>query len=270
MGQNKNAIIGFIGIGIIIMTIVGVVVVLLPEESTEQNIDVVKGGEIEFNPIIVEQTEKVFPSYQDSFRLILEQCYASDSYTDYFVFEESIPSIQSGIPFEIEDMKKGLTLSEELGYNNHPTIGPMITEVRMLEEEINGCITDLQNKYEKNLEIIENVELKMNTEEEILEFVKNYKGKDNTGLTLFDTLAKLINVAYPGEDILSSPTTTGYFIASHDYDKEISDRYWKVEMKMQTYKETAYFEWVVDTDTNLIYPVDERSKSVLDMVDNFD
>ena len=260
MGQNKNAAVGFIGIGIIIAIIVGVVLVLLPEEpETVQNTDVAKPNNIEFDPEDVRMAEKVFQSYRDSFRLILEQCHAADSYTDYLVFEESIPSIQSGIPFGIEDMKKGLTLSEKLGYENHPTIGPLIKEARVLEEAVDDCITDLQDKYE----------IKLDTEEKVLEFIQNYKGKENAGLTLDETLGTLMNAAYPGEDILSSLSTTGYYVASRDYDKEISDRYWKVEVMIETYRETVYFEWVVDTDTNLIYPGDEGSKSVLDILDGF-
>lgn len=113
-------------------------------------------------------------------------------------------------------------------------------------------------------------EKKLDTEEEVLEFIQNYKGKDNTGLTLDETLGTLMNVLYPGEDILSSPSTTGYYVASRDYDKEISDRYWKVEVKIQTYRETTYFEWIIDTETNLVYPGDELSKSVLDILDSFD
>ena len=60
------------------------------------------------------------------------------------------------------------------------------------------------------------------------------------------------------------------YIASQDYDKEISDRYWKVEVMIETYRETVYFEWVVDTETNLVYPGDDESKSVLDILDAFD
>ena len=261
MGQNKDAAIGFIGIGIIIAVIAGVVLVLLPEESeTVQNVDVAKPNSIELDPTTVEQAEKVFPFFQDSFRLILEQCNAVNSYTDYLAFEESIPWTGNEIFIGIEDAKKALTLSEELGYDNHPTIGPMIKQARALEGAANDCITDLQDKYE----------IKLDTEEEVLEFIQNYRGKDNVGLTLDELLITLMNAAYPGEDILSSPSTTGYYIASQDYDKEISDRYWKVEIMIETYRETVYFEWVVDTETNLVYPGDDESKSVLDILDAFD
>jgi len=83
MGQNKDAAIGFIGIGIIIAIIVGVVVVLLPEEPEPvQNSDVAKPDNIETVPMTVEDAEIVFLFFQDSFRLILEQCHAVDSYTD--------------------------------------------------------------------------------------------------------------------------------------------------------------------------------------------
>ena len=168
MGQNKDAAIGFIGIGIIIAIIVGVVTVLFPgEPETVQNADVAKPNNIELDPITVEQTEIVFLAFQDSFRLILKQCHAVDSYTDYLVFEESIPWTKNEIFIGIEDAKKALTLSEKLGYDNHPTVGPTIKMARVLEEAVDDCIIDLQDKYEKNLEIIkkQNEEAKLDTED---------------------------------------------------------------------------------------------------------
>lgn len=160
---------GWIGIGIIIVIIVGAVMVLLPEESeTAQNADVAKpNSKVEFDPIIVEDSEKVIPFFQDSFRLILEQCHAVDSYTDYLAFEESIPWTQTGNFIGIEKANKALTNLEILGYDNHPTVGPMIKITKKLAVAVDDCIIDLQDKYEKNLEIIkkQKEEARLDTEE---------------------------------------------------------------------------------------------------------
>ncbi len=257
MGQNKDAAIGFIGIGIIIAVIAGVVLVLLPEESeTVQNVDVAKPNNIELDPTTVEQAEKVFPFFQDSFRLILEQCHAVDSYTDYLAFEESIPWTQNEIFVGMEKANIALTDAEELGYDNHPTIGPMIKEARVLEGAANDCITDLQDKYE----------IKLDTEEEILDFFANYNGKDGEGETLYNVLGMIMEIAYPGEEILSSPSTILSVIASKDYSKEVSDKYWKLEIKIETYAEKIYLKFILDTETNLVYPGNEDSKSYLDLL----
>ena len=153
MGQNKDAVIGFVGIGIIIAIIVGVVTVLFPgEPETVQNTDVVKPNNIEFDPITVEQYEKVFPFFQDSFRLILKQCHAVDSYTDYLGFGESIPWMQNGFCVGTEILNDTFINLEKAGYNNHPTVEPIIKATRVLMEKASDCIIDLQDKYEKNLE----------------------------------------------------------------------------------------------------------------------
>jgi len=111
---------------------------------------------------------------------------------------------------------------------------------------------------------------KLDTEEEVLNFIKNYKGEDNSGPTLFDTLDVLLAAAYPNEDIVNNPSTTGYFIASPDYSRELSDRYWKVEFKLQTYKDDVYWVWLVDTETNTVYPGNGGGKEILVIMDTFD
>jgi len=113
-------------------------------------------------------------------------------------------------------------------------------------------------------------EAKLDTEEEVLEFITNYKGKDNSGSTLDEIFGKLMVVAYPDEDILSSPSTTVSFFALRDYTKNDYNRYWNVELEIQTYRETVYYEWVVDTETNLVYPGNEAGKSILNILDSFD
>ena len=83
--------------------------------------------------------------------------------------------------------------------------------------------------------------MKLDTEEEILTFIQNYKGKDNSGFTLNEAIIMMLNIMYPDEKILSSPITTGSFIAAPDFRKEVSDRYWRVELEM--YNGNLQFDW---------------------------
>lgn len=119
-------------------------------------------------------------------------------------------------------------------------------------------------------EIAPSKEIKLDTEEKVLEFIQNYKGKDNAGPTLARTFEMLMVVAYPGENILASPSTTVSLFAQKDYDKSDYNRYWKVELEIQTYRETAYYEWIIDNETNLVFPGNEEGKSILDILDSFD
>jgi len=111
---------------------------------------------------------------------------------------------------------------------------------------------------------------KLDSEKEVLEFIQNYKGEDNAGPTFNEVFDGLLAVAYPGENIIDNPSTTGYFIASPDISREISDRYWKVEFELQTYREKVHYEWIVDTETSSVYAANERSKDILTILDNFD
>ena len=104
---------------------------------------------------------------------------------------------------------------------------------------------------------------KLDTEEKVLEFIKNYQGKDGTGDTLVTAFEKSVIVTHTGEDIFKSPVTTVSFFASKDHSKEISDRYWKVGLELHTYRDDIYYEWVVDTETNSVYAGNVAGQSIL-------
>ena len=109
------------------------------------------------------------------------------------------------------------------------------------------------------------------SETEILEFVWNYKGKDNSGPTLGKTLAVILAVKYPGEDILENPSTTKYYFATPDYSKgTTSDRYWTVELELQTYDDKVYFKWFVDAETNSVQAGNRMAESILNILDTYD
>lgn len=139
-------------------------------------------------------------------------------------------------------------------------------EAEALKEETLKALKNLEEEKLKALKKLEE-EAILDTEEEVLEFITNYKGKDNSGLTLYDTMGLIMEVTYPGENILTSPTTTLYVLASRDYSRDVSDKYWKFEINIETYKEEIYLKWIIDTETNSVYPANEESKSVLDILD---
>ena len=120
-------------------------------------------------------------------------------------------------------------------------------------------IEDLAEKYQE--------ETKLDTEEKVLEFIQNYKGTDNAGPTLARTFEMISVVSYPDEDIFRSPSTTVSLFATPDYGQEVINKYWNVELEIQTYRETSYFKWVVDTETNLVYPGNDEGKEILDILD---
>ena len=104
---------------------------------------------------------------------------------------------------------------------------------------------------------------RLDTEEQMLEFIKNYQGKDGTGDTLVTVFEKGVIASHTGEDIFKSPVTTTSFFASKDHSKEISDRYWKVGLELHTYRDDSYYEWIVDTETKSLYAGNVEGRSIL-------
>lgn len=160
MGQNKDAAVGFIGIGIIIVIIVGAIMVLLPEESEivqneTENENMASKELVEyekehvvFDPVVVKQAEKSIPIIQNSFRVILDECNSVRSYSDYIVFATGITVAADEISDLTYGMDKTLTILEISGYDEHHTIGPLIKETRQLGGEVGNCMIGLENKYE--------------------------------------------------------------------------------------------------------------------------
>ena len=74
------------------------------------------------------------------------------------------------------------------------------------------------------------------TEEHIRDFIKNYKGQDNSGNTLLEAVGVLFNVSYPNENILENPTTTINYYALIDFGRDLSGRYWTVHLEIDTYR----------------------------------
>jgi hypothetical protein len=129
-----------------------------------------------------------------------------------------------------------------------------------------AIVTNLKEIPESEKEL-KNEPLEIDKEEQVLSFIKNYKGTDNSGFTLIEAITILLNIMYPDENIISSPATSGYLIASSDYSKEISDRYWKVELGFNMYDGEIVFEWLVDTETNSVYAGNTLGKKVLTLLD---
>jgi hypothetical protein len=103
------------------------------------------------------------------------------------------------------------------------------------------------------------------TDEEVKEFIMSYKGKDNSGDSLGLTLAQMISIAYPDEDIMQSPSTSGSFTPDLNYDG-----YWDVYFDLTTYRESVSFQWTVDMETKSVYAKNENGKNILDGLDAFD
>lgn len=110
----------------------------------------------------------------------------------------------------------------------------------------------------------------MHTYDEVVDLVKNYRGKDNSGQKLSEIIAMSILVAYPDEEILKNPSTDyGFSALPMDGDPDI-DRRWDAKFYLKTYRESVSYEWAVDMDTKEIYAKNENGKDVLDVLDAYE
>ena len=107
----------------------------------------------------------------------------------------------------------------------------------------------------------------------VLDHFKEYKGKDNSGNTVLETLSVLINISYPDMDIFEHPSTTIDLYVLGD------DPYWEIEKKeqydivvfyMKTYKEEIEYQFIVDIENGEIFGRDQTSENLLYIVDTFD
>jgi hypothetical protein len=111
---------------------------------------------------------------------------------------------------------------------------------------------------------------KMQTNKQVIEFIQNYKGKDNSGKTLLEVMSMIIATAYPNEKILENPSTTVGFYALPIPDEAEGIRNWSVEFSLETYRESTSFEWIVDTETNSVYAKSANSADILNVLDAYD
>lgn len=103
---------------------------------------------IEFDPMIVREAEQSIPDMQLIFRTVLDQCNAVYSYSDYLVLGNAMFIVQDEMVQSVEVTDKALSILEVLGYDEHPTVGPLIEETRQLIGDSGDCVRDLVNKYD--------------------------------------------------------------------------------------------------------------------------
>jgi len=150
MGQNKDAAIGFIGIGIIITIIAGAVLVLLPSESETAQNEVEKiqtkttQQELEKeNKLDTEDLQKIiagFESYNKSVKILLDMCANVESENDFRLLGQLIA--ESGDDF-LENTSSYGAIRDRLmteGYGEHPVLGPLMNESVTLVDLMSTCM----------------------------------------------------------------------------------------------------------------------------------
>ena len=99
--------------------------------------------------------------------------------------------------------------------------------------------------------------------------VKSYKGPDNSGFNLYDTIITQIENAYPNENILGHRDTS-IEISAIDVQEKISDGVYQVNFSFVTYDDNRDYVWQVNIQTNEIFPINDGAKKMMNIVEFYD
>ena len=121
-------------------------------------------------------------------------------------------------------------------------------------------IYDLEKKLPANFDIRE--------QEIAWNIIKSYKGVDDEGSNLFDTIITQIENAYPNEKILQHRDTI--LEISVLYIQEQKDvEFYEVKFTFQTYDDVREYIWNVNIETEEIISINDGARKMMNIVDSY-
>jgi len=121
--------------------------------------------------------------------------------------------------------------------------------------------SDLDNKLVENL-----VSDEQNTAWNI---VKSYKGADDDGFNLFDTMITQIENAYPNEKILKHNDTM-LTVSVEEATRSAGPAFYEVNFTFKTYNTIENYIWNVNIETEELIPISDGARKMMNIVDFYD
>jgi len=118
--------------------------------------------------------------------------------------------------------------------------------------------SDLDNKLVENL-----VSDEQNAAWSI---VKSYKGADDDGFNLFDTMITQIENAYPNEKILKHNDT----MLTVSVEDATGHTFYEVNFTFKTYNAMENYIWNVNIETEGLIPISDGARKMMNIVDFYD
>ena len=105
--------------------------------------------------------------------------------------------------------------------------------------------------------------------------IKSYKGSDDSGYNLFDTIITQTENAYPNEKILKHNDTILEIsvlpILEISYKEQVQNTgIFEVNFTVTTYNDVRKYIWNVNIETEEIVPISDGARKMLNIVDNYD
>ena len=99
--------------------------------------------------------------------------------------------------------------------------------------------------------------------------VKSYKGTDDDGFNLFDTIITQIENAYPNEKILKHNDTM-LTVSVEEAARSAGHAFYEVNFTFKTYNAMEKYIWNVNIVTEEIIPISDGARKMMNIVDFYD
>ena len=99
--------------------------------------------------------------------------------------------------------------------------------------------------------------------------IKSYKGADDKGSNLFNTIITQIENAYSNQEILTHKDTF-LEISVLDIQKQKDVGFYEVKFTFQTYDDVREYIWNVNIETEEIISINDGARKIMNIVDFYD
>jgi len=99
--------------------------------------------------------------------------------------------------------------------------------------------------------------------------VKSYKGADDDGFNLFDTMITQIENAYPNEKILKHNDTM-LTVSVEEATRSAGHAFYEVNFTFKTYNAMENYIWNVNIETEEIIAIRDGARKMMNIVDFYD
>ena len=101
------------------------------------------------------------------------------------------------------------------------------------------------------------------------DILKSYKGADDDGFNLFDTMITQIENAYPNEKILKHNDTM-LTVSVEEAVRSVGPAFYEVNFTFKTYNAMENYIWNVNIETEEIIPISDGARKMMNIVDFYD
>jgi len=126
--------------------------------------------------------------------------------------------------------------------------------------------------YDKTIDEMENIQTKefdIREQKIAWNIIKSYKGADDEGSNLFDTIITQTENAYPNEKILQHRDTM-LEISVLDIREQKDVGFYEVKFTFQTYDDVREYIWNVNIETEEIISINDGARKMMNIVDFYD